>query len=60
MMTLMLCGASGVAYADEAEPAAERTVMLYLCGADLETSAGMATYNLEQILRANYSSGEKV
>ena len=60
MLTLMLCGASGVAYADEAEPEAERTVMLYLCGSNLETSAGMATYNLEQILRANYSSEEKV
>ena len=39
MLTLMLCGASGVAYADEAEPEAERTVMLYLCGSNLETSA---------------------
>ena len=60
MLTLMLCSTSAAAYADEPEAQAERTVMMYLCGADLETSAGMATYNLEQILRANYSSGEKV
>ena len=60
MLTLMLCSASAAAYADEPEAQAERTVMLYLCGSDLESSAGMATYNLEQILRANYSSGEKV
>ena len=56
MLTLMLCSASAAAYADETEAQAERTVMLYLCGSDLESSAGMATYNLEQILRANYSS----
>ena len=60
MLTLMLCSTSAAAYADETEAQAERTVMLYLCGSNLETSAGMATYNLEQILRANYSSGEKV
>ena len=60
MLTLMLCSTSAAAYADETEARAERTVMLYLCGSNLETSAGMATYNLEQILRANYSSGEKV
>ena len=56
MLTLMLCSTSAAAYADETEAQAERTVMLYLCGSDLETSYGMATYNLEQILRANYSS----
>ncbi len=39
---------------------ARRTVMLYDCGADLETSAAMATYNIEQILRSNFSKDEEI
>lgn len=38
-----------------AEPQAVRTIMLYLCGSDLETNGGMATYNLRQILRSHFS-----
>ena len=39
---------------------AERTILLYDCGADLETGGAMATYNLEQILRANFSKDDKI
>ena len=39
---------------------AKRTVMLYDCGADLETSAAMATYNLEQILKSHFSEDEEI
>lgn len=39
---------------------AKRTIMLYDCGADLETSAAMATYNIEQILKANFSKDDGI
>lgn len=41
-------------------PKYERTILLYDCGADLETNAGMATFNLKQILNANFSKDDKV
>ena len=39
---------------------AVRTIMLYDCGSNLETMGGMATYNLMQILRANFSADADV
>ena len=39
---------------------AKRTILLYDCGADLETDAAMATYNLEQILKAHFSEDEDI
>lgn len=39
---------------------AERTIMLYDCGSNLETDAGMATYNLHQILNASFSKDDKI
>lgn len=39
---------------------AKRTIMLYDCGADLETSAAMATYNIEQILKSHFSEDEGI
>ena len=39
---------------------ADRTVLLYACGADLETGSGMCTYNLKQVLGANFSKDERV
>ena len=39
---------------------AKRTILLYDCGSDLETRAGMATYNLKQILRARFSSDDDI
>lgn len=35
--------------AEEADPDVDWTVLLYLCGTDLETDGGMATVNLEEI-----------
>lgn len=43
-----------------AEQQTERTVLLYLCGSDLETQHEMATYNLKQILRADFSQNDRV
>ena len=37
---------------------AVRTVMLYDCGSNLETEAGMASFNLRQVLKADF--GEEV
>ena len=45
---------------DVSTPEARRTIMLYDCGADLETSAAMATYNIEQILKSNFSKDEEI
>ena len=39
---------------------AKRTVLLYLCGTDLETNYGSATYNLRQVLRSYFSSGDDI
>ena len=39
---------------------ARRTVLLYICGADLEESCAMATYNLMQVLNAGFSSDDDV
>ena len=39
---------------------AERTIMLYLCGSDLETRYDSASYNLHQILQASFSKSEDV
>ena len=39
---------------------AKRTIMLYICGADLEEDAGMASINLRQVLNADFGDGEDV
>ena len=39
---------------------AVRTIMLYDCGANLETQGGLATYNLLQVLRAKFSANGSV
>lgn len=39
---------------------AKRTILLYICGADLEESCAMATYNLKQVMNAHFSSDEDV
>ena len=47
------------AHANTSE-APTRTIMIYMCGADLESYDALGTYNLEQVLSANFSSNEKV
>ena len=39
---------------------ATRTIMLYCCGADLERRAGVASYNMRQVLNAEFSEGDHV
>ena len=39
----------------EEEPHTVRTIMMYDCGSNLETYGSMATYNLRQILNANFT-----
>ena len=39
---------------------AKRTILLYICGADLEEDYAMATYNLKQVLNARFSADEDV
>ena len=38
----------------------ERTIMMYVCGSDLEPKSGLASYNLRQILRAGFSKDDQV
>lgn len=52
--------ASIVASADTQTEKAKRTILLYICGADLEEDYAMATYNLKQVLNAEFSSDEDV
>ena len=53
LLLLALCGAT--ALAEEAgESADEWTVMLYLCGSDLESDHSYASGNLEEILKVDY------
>ncbi|MBR4627253.1 MAG: hypothetical protein IKO47_06080 [Ruminococcus sp.] len=39
---------------------AVRTIMLYLCGSDLETRQGSGTFSLEEILSSDFGSGDDV
>lgn len=39
---------------------AKRTILLYCCGSNLESQAGMATFNLEQILASNFSNDDDI
>ena len=45
---------------EQEDEKAVRTIMMYICGSDLETYMGMATYNIEQILNSNFSKDDKV
>ena len=44
----------------KADTQAKRTILLYDCGSNLETDAGLATYNLMQILASHFSSDDDV
>ena len=50
----------GTPLSANANPQAKRTILLYDCGADLETDAGLATYNLMQILKSSFSSDDDI
>ena len=46
--------------AAEKSSGTKRTIMLYDVGADLETEAGLASYNLKQILASSFSSDDDI
>ena len=48
------------ASAADTDPQQKRTIMLYDCGSKLETDAGLATYNLLQILKSSFSSDDDI
>ena len=58
IVSAFACASCGGAGGNEGK--AKRTIMLYDCGADLETSAAMATYNIEQILKSNFSKDDSI
>ena len=67
LTAVMMLGAFSVtAFAEDGalkkgdKPKAKRTIMLYLCGSDLETGGKMASYNLRQVLRANFSEDDDI
>ena len=45
---------------DTPDPQGKRTIMLYDCGSNLETDAGLATYNLLQILESGFSANDDI
>ena len=45
---------------EEEQSLYKRTILMYLCGSDLESGSGLATHNLEQILNSHFSDGDKV
>ena len=47
---------AGTPLSTNADSGAKRTILLYDCGSDLETDAGLASYNLRQILESSFSS----
>lgn len=58
-MMLSAVSVSGFAE-DGTQKKAKQTILLYTIGSDLETSAGMATYNLRQILKSSFSADEDI
>ena len=39
---------------------AKRTILFYVCGSDLETESGLASFNIRQVLKSNFSAGDDV
>ena len=50
----------GTPQARNTDTKSKRTIMLYDCGSNLETDAGLATYNLMQILESSFSSDDDI
>ena len=62
LLALILCLRllPAAATAETPEPETERTIMMYLCGSNLESDDGFATYTLKQIMSASFSGSGKV
>ena len=56
MFPLPAFAAEGAVTATSGTEAAKRTILLYDCGANLETDVGLATYNLQQILASEWKT----
>ena len=58
---IMMPAAMGSAAKNDAKSGpVKRTILMYMCGSNLETHYGMASYNLKQILGSHYSEDEDV
>ena len=54
---VMVFGCTATAYAASGtEEKITRTIIMYDCGSDLETRVGLASYNLMEVVNANFSS----
>lgn len=60
ILTMLLILAAVSVSSAFAEEESKRTVLLYICGSNLETEHAMATFNLKQILRAKFSADDNV
>lgn len=66
LMLALMVMMSQAAYAENASVQPKesghsaRTILMYVCGSDLETEAGLASFNLNQILGADFSADEDV
>ena len=57
---LLVSAAIPAASAAHDDQKAKRTVLFYCCGSDLETESGLASFNLKQVLSANFSADDDV
>ncbi len=65
VMSLIVAALDITAFAADDDNAAtgekaKWTIMMYVCGSNLETNGGMASYNFHQILKANFSEDDDV
>ena len=60
MLFLMFPAAAFAAEGNSSGVPAKRTILMYVCGSNLESNSAMATYNLRQILNAEFSKDEDV
>ena len=54
VLTAVFLAASGCAYADDKNPEKKVTIMLYLCGSDLESRNKQGTTTIESILNSGF------
>ena len=60
MLFCMIPASTFAANDDGDTEIAKRTVLVYICGTDLESNHGMASHNLRQILKAKFSKDNDV
>lgn len=60
LLFLLLPEAACAENNDGPDAPAKRTILLYVCGTNLETNNAMASYNLRQILQAKFSEDDDI